>query len=348
MIVPLHVTVKTMPNQRFVISFAGDAACLVRVGDVVVPSTIIFEGRSSEILQTVHLCKELGVPLGDVEKYLRKTDGVIVEEGDVIAYRTVAVGTVERVVKALTDGRISTARLDTGVVDIRAPFVSASIPAGVHGRVSKIVPERNGERTIELSVTGHTAAPFICRGPDVSAPLFMLKDGMSLYRPSDVPEDCKGKIVVAGRSLSLALYEKLVSMGSSGVIAGGIPFTEWALFDQCAVPVFITEGWGVIPVNSVLMAVLTECAGDFCFLNCSENKMVICPSGVIPSPEESCPVSLVDLSPGQEVQIWDMPYWGVCGTVVSIHEPEELVQVLFKSGEKVVVGVRSITAIGEE
>ncbi len=342
------VTIKA--GQRFLLGFEGESTSLVRVGDTVVPSTTIIEGRSSAILQSINFGKELGIQPRDAEKYLLKAHGEIVDKRDAVARRKMAMGTTERVVRSRFDGRVSTERINSGVLDIQAPFSEASMPSGVHGRVLRIFPERAGKREVEIEVTGYVAKPFLCEGINITGHIHVLKDGSSVYRPSDLEARCKGKVVVAGRSLSLKLYESLIEVGARGVIMGGIPLTEYRVIETVAIPIFVTEGWGVIPINTILLNLLREFEGDSCFLDIERGQLVLCPSKSpleVDNSHDDREVGLSRMEKGLTVQVWDMPYWGYSGKIVQMFEEENLVQVMFDSGRKVLVDQGSVVAISE-
>lgn len=352
MVVPYNPVVTVKKDQRFKIVFEGDAVCTVKVGDIVVPETTVFDGQSSEILQSIQLSKELGISPKDVKHHLLKSDGEIVDKGDVIARRSIAMGTIERVVKSQHDGRVSMERLNSGVVDIRAPFNDTLLPAGVHGRVSRIMPDRGGRRELELDVTGYVAPAFRCTGKSISGEIFVLKDGASLYRPADVDGQCRGKVVIAGRSLSVSLYEALTEVGARGIVVGGMPRTEYRLISEPSIPIFITEGWGIIPLNRVLLNTLVEHEGDHIYIDEDRGQLLVCPSDPPADMknldvEEYAPVSLVKLEKGATVQVWDMPFWGYSGTIMEVMEDEELVKVQLESGRSVVVPPECLMSIGE-
>ena len=164
MIVAQEHTVRPAFSQRFRILFEGDACCSVAHGEKVTPETVIFEGRTSEILQSINLSKELGVSASEVAKFITIDDGEIVDVGDVIARRSVAMGTVDRIVRARMEGRIVLENISGGFAEIRAPFNDAVVKAGVHGRVGRIYPERMGRRVVDLDVNGFVSEPFFFIG----------------------------------------------------------------------------------------------------------------------------------------------------------------------------------------
>jgi hypothetical protein len=353
MIVSYHAKVVASPYLRYSLGFDGEAVSRVKVGDTVVPSTVVFEGNESVILQSINVTNELGVRAGDIQKFLLKDDGEIIDRGEIVARKTVAVGTVERIVRAKYSGRVSYARISSGIVDIRSPFSEAMVVAGVHGKVVHIYPDHGHRREISLEVTAYAASPFLMIGSEMSGKLHFLKDGTSLYRPRDVDSQCNGMVVVAGRSLSLALYDALVAVGARGIIVGGIQKTEFSSLFRPALPIAVTEGWGIIPINSVLMSVMDELKGDSVYLDSKRKRIVFCPSDEIPRIENrsyvaESGVSVCKVQKGQSVQVWDLPYWGFCGRVIGFVEEERMVQVSLGGEQNILVSADSIVAIGEE
>lgn len=353
MIASYFAKVIAKPYLNYTLVFEGDTSVCVKVGDTVVPSTVVFEGNESVALESLNLSRELGVRAKDVSKFVLKDDGEIIDKGEIIARKTVAAGTMERSVRASYSGRVAHARIESGIVEIRSPFAESSVVAGVHGKVVRIYPESERKRQILLEVTAYWTSPFLMTGHEMSGKLHFLKEGSSLYRSCDVDAQCNGMVVVAGRSLSVSLYDALVAVGARGIIVGGIPKTEMSGLSCPAIPIAVTEGWGIIPINSVLMSVMAELKGDVVYLDPKAKQMVLCPSVEIPSLENrryvaETGVSVCTLQKGQVVQVWDLPYWGYCGSVVGFIEEDRIVQVAFAGDQKVLVSVDSVVAIGEE
>lgn len=331
-------------NQDFALQFEGDSVCLLKVGDVVNPSTIVFEGQSSSLLQSMSISRELGVSPPQVKNYMTVSDGEIVDKGEVIAKRSVSMGMMERVVKSISEGRLSYRRIDGGVVDIMSPFSDSTVTAGVSGRVKMVVPESNQKRQVIFSTDAYVRYPVIVDGESVSGRLEIIKDGSSLYFPEDVGSDCKGKIVVAGRELNPTLYESLIEAGAIGVMVGGINRSDFSSLGVKAIPIFVMEGWGVVPINSILLDFLVNSKGAYTYLDVTNEKVVVHnPDYVIT--EESESDFLMEIEEGMIIQVWDQPYWGYSGIVENVLDEEDLIQVRFSSGRRVLVDPKSVRVI---
>lgn len=353
MIVPFIPKIKVREGVKYALLFEGDAVATVKTGDSVVPRSIVLKGNESIVLQAINLSQELGVAPSQVAKFMVKDDGEIVDEGELVARRSIAAGTVERLVYSSFSGKLSFDRLASGVLEVRSPFTETEVLARVHGKVERIFPEQFHKREIHISVNAFSTRPFMILGNYVAAPLRFLKEGNAVYRARDVDSSCEGAVVVVGRSLSVALYDALLSAGAKGIVVGGIQKTELSAFAEPAIPLVITEGWGIIPVNEVLWSVLKEHEEDICIVNPYEKILAITPSSSVPtvSKDESlinAGITVIELHKGQQVQVRDLPYWGYTGKVIDILEDEGLVQVLIGEELKVLVGSGAIIAIGEE
>ncbi|MFH1547109.1 MAG: hypothetical protein ABIC57_01330 [bacterium] len=323
-------------NQDFAIHFEGDSVSLLKVGDMVQPSTAVFEGQASRLVQSMSISRELGVPPSQVKKYVVVSDGEIVDKGDVIAKRSVSMGMMERVVKAISDGRLSYRRIDAGVVDIMSPFSESVVTSGVYGRVRLVMPETNQKRQIILSTDAYVAKPVICDGESVSGKLEIIKDGSSIYFPEDVSSECRGKLIVAGRELDSMLYEALIEVGALGVIVGGMNISDFINLGVKAIPIFVMEGWGIVPIDSILLNFFLSSKGCYSYMDTVNERLVIYNSSHNQEIEDGDEY-LVDVEEGMTIQVWDQPYWGFSGIVENVLEEEDLIQVKFSSGRKVLV-----------
>jgi hypothetical protein len=345
MLVARDQSLKFEKDQDFAVQFEGDSVCMLKVGDVVEESTVVFEGQSSHVLQSMHISRELGVPPSDIKEFVSVSDGEIVEKGEVVAKRSVSMGMMEKIVKNNLEGRLSYRQIDSGVVDIMSPFSDKTVTAGVTGRVRRVVPESNQKREVILSVNGYVSKPVFCSGESVSGSLYILKTGDSVYFPEDVTSDCRGKIVVAGRELNLMLYESIVEAGAIGVIVGGVSRTDFSSMGHKAIPIFVMEGWGTVPLDNILIEFFRNSAGKPVYLDVSSEKIGVYNPDYEGTSDRIGYDFLVDIEEGMKVQVWDLPYWGYSGTVENVMDEEDLLQVKFSSGRKILVDPGSTRVI---
>lgn len=345
MLVARDKSLKFMKSQDFSIQYEGDSVCMLKVGDKVSPSTVVFEGQSSYILQAMHISRELGVPPIDVKEFMVISDGEIVEKGEVVAKRSISMGMMERLVKTNTEGRLSYRRIESGVVDVMSPFSDKTVVSGVEGKVRLVVPETNQKREVIISTDAYVAQPIFCSGESVSGMLHVLKDGNSVYFPEDVNSDCRGKIVLAGRELGLTLYEAIVEAGAIGVIVGGVSRGDYSSMGDKAIPVFVMEGWGTVPLDSMLIDFFVKSEGFPAYLDVTNEKVLVSNTTYKPKEDTIGYDFLIELEPGMYVQVWDQPYWGYSGVVETVLDEEDLVQVKLSSGRKALVDPGSVRVI---
>lgn len=339
-------------DQEFVMDFTGDLVSPLKAGDKVKTSTVIFEGSVSERLQSVDLCKELSIPASDAKEYLVLNDGEIVNKGDLLASRTMSLGMTERIVKADADGRLSYERLESGVIDVMSASTPSVINANLKGRVKFIMPERGNRRMVGFSITGHVVKPVVCAGPNSWGRIHLLREGgNSIYVPADIKSSCKGKVVVAGRILNIKLYEALVEAGAVGVIVGGVDYDEFNAIEEKAIPVFVMEGWGLTPLDSIFVDFMNENDGGLVYLDVENQKLVAYCEKVFDRAVEASDLEnesfLVALEKGMEVEVWEFPYWGYSGVIGDILEDEELVKVKLGGGTEVLVSPLSVRVISD-
>jgi hypothetical protein len=337
-------------NQKFPIKFRGEGVCPVKANDKVDPSTVLFEGSQTNILQSIDLPKELAISPDKARKYILKSEGEIVEEGDILARRTVSLGIMEKLVRSEFEGKVSFERLDKGILDIMAPSRESVMTAGMHGRVAHVMPsDKNSYREVVLKVDGLQVNAAIAFGEKVSANLALLKNGNSVYRASDVTESFKGKIVVAGRHLNVKLYEALIEAGVKGIIAGGVASQGFNIIREKSVPTAILEGWGVIPINNVVIDMLRHYENAPVLIDSSKNKIFVYPAGDGEDLSKNYlnddfsymlaanTADIVEACEDMKVQIWDEPFWGYSGKIVDVLNDDDLINIELSTGSKVLV-----------
>lgn len=352
-----------MTDQDFPVRFRGDAACNVDVGQEVTPSTVIFEGKESSIEQAINVSKELGVDPSDTKNFLEVSDGEIVDDGDVIAKRSVSIGMAERFVRVSEDGRISLDRVESGFVDVMSAFTETTKKSGVKGVVKSVIPGDRRGREVILSVDGFVFEPFGSRGDDAVGELKFMKEGNSVYTAGDVDEDYEAKVVVAGRLFSRKLYEELVEVGAAGVIFGGAGIKEFNEIKEWPIPIAVTEGWGTVPINAVVIDFFRK-AGDITvyldslsdsvlfYVNSQSDDLIEEFGGEILKDESDFVEKIAqrsrcfqEIELGRYVKVLDLPFWGYSGRVVDILEEDDLVKIQLESKRIIVVSSQNIVVV---
>jgi hypothetical protein len=350
MLVLKNPRIRFKKDQKFPIKFRGEGVCPVKANDKVTPSTVLFEGSETNILQSIDLPKELAISPDKARKYILKSEGEIVEEGDILARRTVSLGIMEKLVRSKFEGKISFERVDKGILDIMAPSRESVMTAGMYGRVAHVMPSvKNPYSEVILKVDGLEVNAAIAFGEKVSANLAVLKDGNSVYTASDVTESFKGKIVVAGRHLNIKLYEALIEAGVKGIIAGGVVSQGFNSIREKSVPTAILEGWGIIPINNVVIEMLRSYENAPVFIDSAKNKIFVYPAGdgedlsknyldnnFLYKLSDDLP-DIVEACEDMKVQIWDEPFWGYSGKITDVLKNDDLINVELSTGSKVLV-----------
>jgi hypothetical protein len=141
------------------------------------------------------------------------------------------------------------------------------------------------------------------------------------------------------------LYESIVEAGAIGVIVGGVSRTDFSSMGHKAIPIFVMEGWGTVPLDNILIEFFRNSAGKPVYLDVSSEKIVVYNPDYEGTSDRIGYDFLVDIEEGMKVQVWDLPYWGYSGTVENVMDEEDLLQVKFSSGRKILVDPGSTRVI---
>lgn len=238
-------------------------------------------GTSDPMASAVHLniSEMLGLAAKDVAKHLVKPVGSTVTTGETLAktrrgFRTVAV----------------TAPVSATVADLdTASGVVSLVPAGA-GAVLALVPGDvefvAGRDAVMIRTVGDRISGVVGLGPAVRGPLHIaVSDPAEDLSERAISADVNGAIVVGGTYASAAALAKLAERGAVAVITGGLverevaSFLGWKSDDRLAgwrpddgdgvvaggspapLSMMATEGFGVLAINAVAWAALTDLNG---------------------------------------------------------------------------------------
>jgi hypothetical protein len=142
---------------------------------------------------------------------------------------------------------------------------------------------------------------------------------------SDLNMDLRGAIAVAGRLEDPQVFRGLVSLPARGVIAGSMPAALVSAAMDCHLPVILTEGFGIIPMNSAVFELFATNVGREASLNAQHTDpwKGLRPEVIIPLPavgSADVPSEAIQLVAGRRVRVTRAPYAGQVGTVVSVPE----------------------------
>lgn len=313
----------------------------VKEGAQVSSDAVVAEAAREGELRLVRVAEVLGVTPHEALARILVAQGDVVEEGRVLAELRGLWGLFRTQVTAPLAGTIEFISPATGHIGLRAPATKIQLSAYIAGTVAAIEPER--------SVLIEAQATFIQGifgvGGERTGRIRML--GVANNEPvteQSIPEDCRGCVLVGGRTPTIEALRSAANQGAVGFVTGSIDdgtLQQYVGYDigialtgdePVPMTLIITEGFGAIGMNPVVLELLARCDGQNASINgatqvragASRPEIITAPSAALTgsSTAEDRPSGL---ALGSRVRIIRVPFFGAPGTVVAL--PRELVQI---------------------
>jgi hypothetical protein len=282
----------------------------------------------------------LGVDPEDLPRYMEKTLGEHIEEGELLASYNAFFGLIKKRVESPKTGTIDSISDITGQVIIRGSPIPVEVDAYIPGKVVEVLPKEGA--VIETNAA-FIQGIFGIGGEDHG------RIRIAVESPDDIltvdainPED-KGAILVGGSMVTLDAIIKCVDVGVSCIVVGGIRHDDLISFtkeeigvaitgqEDLGITLIVTEGFGKMRMSKATFDLLGKFEGFNVSVN-GETQIragVLRPEIIIPHNEVEDEGAGEELSsgivPGTPVRIIRQPYFGAIGEVVRL--PVELQQV---------------------
>ncbi|MEZ4569096.1 MAG: hypothetical protein R2849_01945 [Thermomicrobiales bacterium] len=256
---PVVLTQGSFAIER-VLSQAGEV--VVSVGASVDPDEVIARSEDVEQTMTLYVASELGVESEELSKYVAKSIGSSIRKGEVIA--RVRRGLRTATVKSPVDGTLVSVDDSSGTVVVSSSLGKRDLLSLVSGEVERVIPNMgaiirtSGTRLYGIAGFGTEAIGSLVVGTD--------RPDRELTA-DNVPNDWKGKIVLAGMTAGVPALTRLVEVGAAGVILASIPegdlrrFLSGGQMDQDGFWNPVTAAHGDLShpsVDSPLVIIVTE------------------------------------------------------------------------------------------
>jgi len=320
-------------------SLSSRGEILVSKGDLVESFSQVGREWISRRRQSVNLREILGLWGNKLEPYLQVKVGDTFAAGEVLFCCQRLCGLIRRQFKAEFSGSVTGFDPQTGVLKLASTREQTHILAGLGGEVYDIIPERAVLiKSIASLIPGIWAS-----GADVAGELVVLTKRGQILSADLLRPNLAGKLVVSGSSVTGEALCRAQALEIGGIVAGSVLSRD---LESAQIPIMVTEGFGQIPISSVIWDFIKKVEARHCYLSPSGRYLAVpelgkdsraAASSVSPPSEE------VDLKEGMLVKVFSWPYFGLEGKVVSIsREPCPL-----KSGLNSKVVVVDIPQKGE-
>ncbi len=336
---PLAPTLRMLPSttvrKRRELPLRGRV--LVSKGAVVASDTIVAEAYRDGELRIVRAAEDLGVVPADVEKYLRFSIGDVVRRGDIIAEIHGLWGLLKTHVLSPIDGSIEFVSSATGHIGVRGPKNRITLAAYLGGVIAEVDPDRG------VVVEAHASfvqGIFGVGGEHVGT-LAMLD--VPIHREvtaADIPINAKNAVLVGGHSPSIEALRLAASRGAVGFVTGSIDdatLKEYVGYDigvaitgdePVPMTLIVTEGFGVIPMNSRVEGILRAVSGKIVSINGATQvragavrpEIIGAPSTAVPGEDMGArdEISSEGLRIGGVVRIIRVPYFGQRAVILDL------------------------------
>lgn len=325
-------------------------------GQDVFPDTVIAESARPGELHIVRVSDALSLNPEDAMPCVTVEEGTKVSKGDVLAETSSMWGLLRSAVSSPVDGIVEFVTPATGHLGIREPSTRVEVPAYIQGKVRSIYEQRGALiATQAVFVQGIFGV-----GGEKTGIIHMLdvlpNDAVGLEH---LPPDCRGKILIGGRSPSLEVLQKAKQEGAVGFVTASIDDLTLSNFvgydigialtgdEDLSMSLIITEGFGAIGLNPTIQCLLGFCDGKLASINGATQVRagavrpeIVVSHGVLDQSlvsklvEQSANITDAGLQVGSIVRIIRVPYFGKQATVVDL--PTDLVRLETEAMARVV------------
>ena len=251
----LRVSPRTVVAKTRRLPLSGQV--LVRVGDLVRPDTVVAETFLPGPVHNVNVANALAIAPEDVPGSMLMQRGDPVAKGELIAESRGIFGLFKSSVRCPENGTIEMVSEVTGQVLIREGSTPVRINAYLDGRVTGLLP---GEGVV-VETAGACIQGIFGVGGETHAPIRQIVQSPEEEVTEDMIDDrLRGRIVCCGSMITLDALRKLIGIGASGVVVGGMQYHDIGdlLGYQIGVAVtggedigltmVVTEGFGRLPM----------------------------------------------------------------------------------------------------
>jgi hypothetical protein len=298
-------------------------------------------------VEMINVANALSIQPEDIRRYMLKSEGDSVEEGEVIAQTKGLFGLFKSQCRSKASGTVESISDVTGQVLVRKPPIPLEIQAYIDGMVSDVMPEEGAV----IETKGALIQGIFGVGGEMVGPLKLLADSPSEpLTDGSLDRTCSGKIIVGGSIVTAEALRKAKEVGVRGIIVGGINDRDLRDFlgyeigvaitgsEDISLTLIITEGFGEIAMSDRAFSLLKELDGRKASINGATQIRagVLRPEVIVPLEEVRGETTEGEptLEIGSRVRVIRKPYFGRIGVVTALPpelsriETESMVRVL--------------------
>ncbi len=299
-----------------------------KLGDEVKPETVIGESKVSAGFRIFRLNELLGVSPAKAKKYLRRTIGSRVYQGDIIAEAPKSFGLRHVQFIAPIDGILQHYNEDTGQLTMQFAPVTFRLPAGASGKVVQIQPNASAfiETRASLLFGSFTA------GKMREGTLRIIAEPDQPISAQLIDSRLAGYVIAGGSLVTKDVINRALAVGVRGIVCGGIAAHDLLAIsgelnsqEDVGLTMLITSGLGQMAMEQSTYEFLSEHQEQHIFLVPKE-KMLIAPLSPSVAVREETEAEMnqefMRLKVGDTVRLLSSPKVGEIASVKEILDPE--------------------------
>lgn len=362
----LKVTARIRIKKQRKLPIKGEV--VVEIGNKVNADTVVACTKLSGNVVPLNIIGNLGVPPGDVERYLKKHPGDSLKQGDIIAQTN---GWFKTTVVSPIEGKFESFSMITGGAILRYPPVPVEITAYINGEVTEIF-EKEG---VVIETMGALVQGIFGIGGETNGELIKaVKKPSDILTPDIITSEFKDKILIGGSLITCDTLKKAVECGCKGIIVGGIVSKDLNDFlgynigivitgsEQKGITLIVTEGFGQMEMAKRTFDLLCANSGKKASINGATQIRagVLRPEVIIPSDENLIDIAeqveIKGAKDGSKIRIIREPNFGKIGKIISLPSESRIIEtgarvrvfeIQLENGDKVTLPRANVEIIEE-
>ncbi len=229
---------------------------LVGPGEVVGAADVVARCLMPGEVHVVDVSRALGVSREKADKYIRKSVGDTVQEGETLAARGGLVGLLQPGCRSPVDGQVIAVR--HGVILIEGATTTFELRAHIAGQVTNVMAHVG----VVIATTGALIQGAWGSGGEAEGVLRLLGDSPQRpLRARAVDVGCHGTIIVGSWILDEEVLHKAEEVQVRGIVAGSANAGLLPILEKLPFPVMLTEGFGTLPMSQHTFSLLQTNTG---------------------------------------------------------------------------------------
>lgn len=272
MICPIWKRVIIDSQFDLVRSFVGTCQPSVKVNDKVDAESVVAHCEISAGQRLVKVSQVLGVGRSSIKKYMLRSVGDRIYQGEIIARKKGVLGLGKTELRSPVDGVVT--EVDPNG-DILVKFLPMPIKlvAGAPGMISNVREDSITVRTFGTEIKGASGL-----GKNREGVIKVIAKPGDFIIPQKIDGSCQGKIIVGGAHLDRASIEKALTLGVKGIVVGGIDYRDFVslgITSDVGITIVVTEGFGTVTMGNDIYEAFNKVNDKFAFINALERTVLI-------------------------------------------------------------------------